>query len=218
MLAAQMQYIRNIGTLALAVVGGALSLSGCFLVGDGQMQPGAVDTTPDAFRPFDGGTVDAFVPLTDAEPPVDAGPMDADTPGDDGGVPMDAVVPMDAGPPDSGPPDAGPPDTGPPDTGPPDTGPPDTGPPDTGPPDTGPPPLRTCDDLYDDIPGVSVCSGGTATRCRLFYSSSDNDCEDVCGTACVESFNNGTGCLSAGGSTSCDTNRNTQICICDRVP
>lgn len=209
MLGAQMRYIGNTGTLAarLAMAVGALALSGCFLDGEGHMQPGAGDAAPDAFPALDGAMLDAFVPAMDAAAPVDAGPLDAGLPGDDGGVPMDAFMPMDAGT----------------DAGPPDAGPPDTGPPDTGPPDTGPPPLRSCDDLYGGISGVTICTTSSSTTCRLFYDppdSSSGNCATICGAECERSVNNQTGlqCTSSGSSTNCDTNRSNQICICNRVP
>ena len=124
----------------------------------------------------------------------------------DGGGPLpgeDARV-ADAG---SGVPDAG---TNAPDAG---TPPADAMPADAMPPDAA---VATCDELFSAAPAYKLCSE-EVDRCSFNVTTGGGTCDDACaalGSTCLGALNNGADpCISVGTDT-CQTPRQTEICIC----
>ena len=83
------------------------------------------------------------------------------------------------------------------------------------------PPLGTsCTELFSDAPEFLLC-GETTTTCSFNARTGGDTCDELCvslGSTCVGAINNeGSSCQEIPGSTdTCQTRRETEICICER--
>lgn len=82
--------------------------------------------------------------------------------------------------------------------------------------------LRTCDEIYDQAPEYSLCEQ-LPTTCEFAVQTNQGSCRQLCGNyggECLEAYDNDEGaeCVRKLTGDTCDTQRQTEICICSRFP
>ena len=84
---------------------------------------------------------------------------------------------------------------------------------------SGGPALGECDRLYGSLPQYTLCEQ-TDTLCEFAVRTNSQTCNIVCsgvGGECVDAFDNDIPvCLPTGIRDDCDTERQTEICLCTR--
>lgn len=88
-------------------------------------------------------------------------------------------------------------------------------------------PLRTCEEIYGAASQYSLCDE-QPTTCEFNVETNGGSCGLLCGNyggTCLEAYDNDTDptmpgieCIRKPGDDNCDSERNTEICVCTRIP
>lgn len=85
-----------------------------------------------------------------------------------------------------------------------------------------PPPKSACETQFGTVDDFKLCSE-TETTCSFYARLGGKSCGEVCGAmggTCLDAFDNiGAGCkVNSKLDDTCDSKRNTEICICSKMP